>query len=315
MMSGWLLRHLALPRRKIMRISVSLFMTFLLCLLPHLNVLAAEQVAPNRAPVMLANVYHNGIDLKAYWVSEKYDGVRAYWDGKRLLTRGGEVIAPPAWFMAGWPNIAMDGELWAGRGRFAEAVSTVRRQTPDDAAWRTMRFMVFDLPAQGGTFDQRLPVLKSTVAVINLSWVQDVKQSRVDDHRSLQKMLKAITKEGGEGLMLHRGASLYRAERNDDLLKVKLHDDAEARVLAYIPGKGKHAGRLGALLVEMPNAQRFKLGTGFSDAQREQPPALGSVVTYRYRGVNDSGIPRFASFCACAKICKFDQTISLLPIY
>lgn len=260
------------------------------------NAWAAEDRSAVHAPVMLANVYHAGIALEAYWVSEKYDGVRGYWDGRRLLTRGGEVISPPAWFIAGWPNTPMDGELWAGRGGFSVAVSTVRRQTPDDAAWRKMRFMVFDLPAQEGTFDQRLPVLKSTLAAIKLPWVQAVKQSKVDDHRSLQKMLNAITKEGGEGLMLHRGASLYRAQRNDDLLKVKLHDDAEARVLGYIQGKGKYADRLGALLVEMPNGQRFKLGTGFSDAEREQPPALGSLVTYRYRGLNDSGIPRFASF-------------------
>lgn len=270
--------------------STVFFILSCFCIAPH--ALAADE----HAPVMLAKVYHPGIDLNSYWVSEKYDGVRGYWDGKRLLTRGGELISPPAWFIAGWPNVPLDGELWAGRGGFADAVSTARRQTPDDAAWRKMRFMVFDVPAQQGTFDQRLPILESTVAAINLPWVQVVKQSKVDDHRTLQKMLKAITKEGGEGLMLHRGASLYRAERNDDLLKLKLHDDAEARVIAYIPGKGKHAGRLGALLVEMPNGQRFKIGTGFSDAQRVHPPILGSLVTYRYRGVNDSGIPRFASF-------------------
>ena len=271
----------------------SVFLMFLMCV--YANASAAEH-SGRRAPVMLANVYHPGIDLTAYWVSEKYDGVRGYWDGKRLLTRGGEVVTPPTWFIAGWPNTAMDGELWAGRGRFAEAVSTVRRQTPDDTAWRKMRFMVFDLPAHEGTFDQRLPALKSTVVALNLPWVQVVKQSKIDDHRSLQKMLNAITQEGAEGLMLHRGASLYRAERNDDLLKVTLHNDAEARVIATIPGKGKHAGRLGALLVEMPDGQRFKLGTGFSDAQRDQPPLVGSLVTYRHRGVNAGGVPRFASF-------------------
>jgi len=272
------------------------FSLFFFCFIVHTNSFAAEAIESQRAPVMLANVYHPGIDLSVYWVSEKYDGIRGYWDGKRLLTRGGEEVYPPAWFIAGWPNVALDGELWAGRGGFSDAVSTARRQTPDDAAWRKIRFMVFDVPTQQGTFDQRLPILKSTVAAINLPWVQVVKQTKVDGHRALQKMLSAITKEGGEGLMLHRGASLYRAERNDDLLKVKLHDDAEARVIAYIPGKGKHAGLLGALLVEMPNGQRFKLGTGFSDAQRAQPPILGSLVTYRFRGVNDSGIPRFASF-------------------
>lgn len=249
-----------------------------------------------RAPVMLANSYHPGIDLSAYWVSEKYDGLRAYWDGKRLLTRGGEVIQTPVWFVEGWPPVPMDGELWAGRGRFAEAVSTARTQQPDDAAWRKMRFMVFDLPAQDGTFDQRLPVLKRTVAALNKPWVQAVPQYKVQNHTELQKRLHAIVHAGGEGLMLHRGASLYRAERNDDLLKVKLHDDAEAKVIGHLPGKGKHVGRLGALLVETPGGIRFRLGSGLTDAERAEPPAIGSWVTYRYRGFNDSGIPRFASF-------------------
>jgi DNA ligase-1 len=261
------------------------------CVMPSF---AAQDKAT--APVMLANVYHRGIDLNDYWVSEKYDGVRGYWDGEKLLTRGGEPIAAPTWFIAGWPKVPLDGELWVGHGRFSEAVSTVRRQTPDDAAWRNVRFMVFDLPADPGTFDQRLPVLQSIVAKLGLSWVQAVKQSKVRDHHALQLLMQKTVKQGGEGLMLHRGASLYRAERNDDLLKVKPHADAEAKVVAYLPGKGKHLGRVGALLVEMPDGKRFRLGSGLSDMQRETPPAIGTLVTYRYRGLNDSGIPRFASF-------------------
>jgi DNA ligase-1 len=164
-----------------------------------------------------------------------------------------------------------------------------------------MRFMVFDLPAQSGPFTERIPVLNRLLATMAVPWVQPVVQSRVANHQALQVLLAKTVKLGGEGLMLHRGASLYRAQRNDDLLKVKTFDDAEARVIAHIPGKGKYAGLLGALLVEVPAAQgqparRFKLGTGFSDEQRRNPPALGSWVTYRFRGLNDSGIPRFASF-------------------
>jgi DNA ligase-1 len=257
---------------------------------------AAQDGPKISAPVMLANVYHRGIDLNQYWVSEKYDGVRGYWDGQRLLTRGGEPIAVPAWFTAGWPNVPLDGELWAGRGKFSETVSIVRTQKPDDAAWQDVHFMVFDLPAQPGTFDQRLPVLQAIIAKLDVPWVEAVRQIKVRDHRTLQALMQKTVKQGGEGLMLHRGASLYRAERNDDLLKVKPHDDAEARVVAYLPGKGKHQGRVGALLVEMPDGKRFRLGTGLSDAQREAPPPIGTLVTYRYRGINDSGIPRFASF-------------------
>ncbi len=97
-------------------------------------------------------------------------------------------------------------------------------------------------------------------------------------------------------MVLHRGGSLYRGERNNDLLKVKPYDDAEARVVGHVPGKGRHGGRLGALLVETPEGKRFKLGTGLTDAERENPPPVGSWVTYRYNGVNPSGLPRFARF-------------------
>lgn len=260
--------------------------------------LSAAEVAP---PLMLAKVYHAGVSLPDYWVSEKLDGVRGYWDGEKLLTRGGERMAVPAWFTAGWPKVPMDGELWAGRGQFAKAVSTVRQQAPDDAAWRAMRFMVFDLPTQGGPFTERIPALNGLVSRIDQPWVQAVAQFKLASHQALQSLLAQTVKQGGEGLMLHRGASLYKGQRTDDLLKVKTHEDMEARVIAHIPGKGKYAGVLGALLVEMPGVdgkpgQRFKLGTGFSDEQRQSPPALGSTVTYRFRGLNDSDIPRFASF-------------------
>lgn len=263
---------------------------------------SALPVAAGGSPgLMLANVYHPGVTLQDYWVSEKYDGVRAFWDGEKLLTRGGERITPPEWFTAGWPREPMDGELWAGRGLFSKAVSTVRQHAADDASWRAMRFMVFDLPAQSGSFTERIPVLSGLVSRIDQPWVQAVAQFRVTSHAELQRLLAKTVRLGGEGLMLHRGASIYLGKRSDDLLKVKTHEDTEARVVAHIPGRGKYAGMMGALLVEMPGAAgkpglQFKLGTGFSDQQRRNPPPLGSTITYRYRGANDSGVPRFASF-------------------
>jgi len=255
---------------------------------------AAEFAAP---PVMLANVYRGEVALADYWVSEKLDGVRGYWDGEKLLTRGGELIAAPAWFVADWPKVPLDGELWVGRGQFSSAVSTVRQKTPDDAAWRRLRFMLFDLPAHPGAFDERNAALQAVVAQIGQPWVRQVEQFKVATPAALQALLSRTLRQGGEGLMLHRGSSLYRAERNDDLLKLKPYRDAEARVVAHLPGKGKHAGVLGALAVESPHGLRFRLGSGLTDADRRNPPPLGSWVTYRYTGSNEkTGIPRFARF-------------------
>lgn len=245
---------------------------------------------------MLAGVYSAETALAGYWVSEKYDGVRSLWNGHQLLTRGGEVVHAPDWFTAGWPAVPMDGELWAGRGRFSHAVSTVRQQIPDDTAWRAMRFMVFDLPSFPGPFSARLPAYQALVGGLGQPWVVAVPQWRVATHAALQAQLKKVVHDGAEGLMLHKADADYRGIRSDDLLKVKLHSDAEAKVVAHEPGRGKHAGRLGALWVETPEGVRFKLGTGFSDAQRQNPPAVGSQVTYRFHGLNESGIPRFASF-------------------
>jgi DNA ligase 1 len=273
----------------------------LLLVMAGLTSAPAALAGETRPPLMLPNLYHPGIGLHDYWVSEKYDGVRGYWDGEKLLTRGGQRINAPAWFTAGWPATPLDGELWAGRGQFPQAVSTVRQQTPADAAWRDMRFMVFDLPGETGKFTERLQTLNGLLSSLAVPWVQAVAQTRVTSDAALQTLLHQTVKLGGEGLMLHHGSSLYKGQRNDDLLKVKTHEDAEARVIAHITGKGKYAGQMGALLVELPAegnqpARRFKLGTGFTDAQRQNPPVPGTVVTYRFRGLNDSGLPRFASF-------------------
>lgn len=253
-------------------------------------------LAADAPALMLANVYRPGVDLSAYWLSEKYDGVRGYWDGLRLLTRGGEPVHAPSWFTAGWPTEPMDGELWVGRGRFEETVSTVRQQVPDDTAWQRMHFMVFDLPSHPGVFSERITAYTQRVRALNQPWVQAVAQERISSHAGLIKRLDQMVRAGGEGLMLHRGDALYRALRNNDLLKVKTHEDAEARVMAHVPGQGKYMGMLGALLVETAEGQRFRIGSGFSDAQRREPPPLGTLITYRYRGLHGSGLPRFATF-------------------
>lgn len=247
--------------------------------------------------VMLANVYHAGIRLADYRVSEKYDGLRAYWDGRALWTRGGQAIAAPDWFTAGWPAQALDGELWVGRGRFQQATAIALHSPPDAPDWHALKFMLFDLPAHPGDFDARDAALGEVVKEIARPWVVHVEQRTVFDEASLMRRLDEVVQGGGEGLMLHRGGALYRAERNDDLLKLKPYQDADARVTAHLPGKGKYAGQLGALEVETPDGLRFRLGSGLSDAERRDPPPLGSWISYRYSGIHaGSGLPRFARF-------------------
>lgn len=256
--------------------------------------LASEFPPP---PLMLAKVWQEHFDPADFWISEKLDGVRAYWDGTKLLSRGGERIHAPAWFTAGWPAMPMDGELWIGRGLFSATVSTIRKKAPDDSAWQQVSYMLFDLPAHPGIFSQRLHALQRHATALNRPWLQVVEQRRLSSRKAVNDWLQQIVGNGGEGLMLHRADAPYRGERNNDLLKLKPFEDGEAKVIAHLPGQGKYQGSLGALLVETPSGQRFKLGSGLSDSERQQPPAVGSWVTYRFNGRNeDSGLPRFARF-------------------
>ncbi|BDU55655.1 MULTISPECIES: DNA ligase [unclassified Limnohabitans] len=262
-----------------------------------LGSLASLPALATQPPAMwLANLYQGNEKLTDYWVSEKYDGIRGYWDGRQLLSRSGKALNPPNWFVQTWPTQPFEGELWAGLGQFEQAASVIQQKQASDSAWRAMRFMIFDAHTPTQAFAERIVRYQNIVKQIGKPWVQAVTQSQVPSHAALKAMLSKTVQAGGEGLVLHLGSSLYQSGRNSDVLKVKLHADAEAKVVSHEAGQGKHAQRLGALWVETPQGLRFKLGTGYTDAQRENPPDVGQWVTYRYRGLTDQGVPRFASF-------------------
>jgi len=259
---------------------------------------ASQHISNSSGPpaLWLANPYLGHENLAYYWVSEKYDGIRGYWDGRQLLSRSGKALNPPTWFVQGWPTRSFEGELWAGLGQFEQAASVIQQKQASDEEWRTLRFMVFDTPRPNKPFTERIDLYQAMVKEIGKPWVQAVTQSQIQSHSALKTLLQTTVQTGGEGLVLHRANSIYLSGRNSDVLRVKLHEDAEAKVVGYESGQGKNAQRTGALSVQTPQGLRFKLGTGLSDAQRENPPAAGQWITYRYRGLTDKGVPRFASF-------------------
>ena len=245
---------------------------------------------------LLANVLGRHIDPACYLVSEKYDGVRGLWDGQTLRFRSGRTVPAPAWFTERLPRQPLDGELWLGRRRFDELSGLVRRRTPDDTGWRGLRYMVFELPGAGGTFAERVARIAALVQATGWAPLVAAPQSPVADRDALQRRLAHTVAEGGEGLMLHLASAPCSSGRSDVLVKLKPHRDAEATVVAHHAGQGKYAGLLGALEVRTPEDRRFLIGSGLSDAQRRTPPPIGSVVTYRYCDLTNSGLPRFASF-------------------
>jgi DNA ligase-1 len=246
-------------------------------------------------PLLLANVWKPSIDPTGWWMSEKYDGLRGYWDGEKLWSRKGNLIHAPDYFLAELPrDIALDGELWIGYGKFEETISIVRSETPDDR-WRLIHYMVFDAPQAPGTFEQRMQFLRATLSQEN-RFVRIVAQERCKGAAQLIAERDRVVREGGEGLMLRQPESVYEPRRSPTLLKVKPFDDAEATVIAHELGNGKYAGKLGALRVRTDDGKEFSIGTGLTDAERDSPPPIGTVITYRFRGLTAKGLPRFPSY-------------------
>jgi DNA ligase 1 len=274
-----------------------LYFTFIILFFVSLTVNAtlADNLA-NIPPLLMANNFHQQISLDEYWVSEKYDGVRAYWNGKQLVSRNGHAFTAPEWFTRDFPSEPLDGELWLARSSFDELSGIARTDNALNEDWKKLQYMVFDAPANPQPFDQRLQHLQQLLGNTKSPYIQCVKQWKVDNMQQLQQQLQAVVDDGGEGLMLHRGSSFYKAERSDDLLKLKLFDDAEAVVVRHIPGKGKFREMMGSMEVVTRDGQHFRIGTGFSDADRQNPPAKGSTITYRFNGLTRKGLPRFPRF-------------------
>lgn len=252
--------------------------------------------ATNKPELLLAQNYQDHIDVKQYWVSEKLDGVRAYWDGKQLISRGGNIIAAPGWFTEGFPAQPLDGELWFTRQQFEHILSIVSKQQPISSEWQQLRYYIFELPGAAGTFTERVDAMQALVQQQNSPYLQAVKQFRVADRAELFALLQQLEQAGAEGLMLHHQDALYKTGRSSDLLKLKSYQDTEATVIGYRPGKGKYQGMVGALIVRTPEGLEFAIGSGLTDALRQTPPAIGIEITYRYNGYTSNGIPRFARF-------------------
>lgn len=255
--------------------------------------LYAKDALPRLA---LAKHFKNEMQSSSYWVSEKLDGIRCYWNGEELLTRNGNTIYAPDWFTDPLPNVELDGELWIGRGSYQLLTRIALDKKPNLKLWEQVSFQVFDLPASDAPFELRQKQLKHIINNSPVLHVKLVKQKKMNSLPSIQTYLEKMVNSGAEGLMLRTPDSPYQAGRTNHLLKMKLRKDAEARVIAYQSGRGKFKDMMGAIWVEMEDGTLFKIGTGFSDQERKNPPAIGSDITYSYQGYTEKGLPRFASF-------------------
>ena len=231
-------------------------------------------------------------DVRGWAMSEKLDGVRAFWNGKQLLSRNGYAFTPSPGFTRDFPPFALDGELYSSREQFERISAAVRSSKGD---WSTLKLHVFDVPHAQGNLYQRLAVLQEWLKAHPQANIVCIAQHEVRNFAQVQAFLRQIEAGGGEGVMLRDPNAAYAAGRSNQLLKLKSHQDAECTVTAHHAGKGKYTGKLGAFTCRNEYGE-FRIGSGLSDADRGNPPPVGTVITYRYRGFTAKSLPRFPTY-------------------
>lgn len=273
------------------------FLIFVLMLFASASAWAKDAPTKSSAPaILLANVLSDEIDVTQYLVSEKFDGVRAIWDGRVLKFRSGRIVNAPTWFIAKLPPQSLDGELWLARGKFEQLSGIVRKNEPVDEEWRQLKYMIFELPDAPGTFTERAQRIRDIVNAAKFPQLVAVTQAPIASRAALEKKFDDMVRDHAEGLMLHLANAPYSTGRSDALLKLKPLLDTEAKVVEHLPGRGKYKNMMGALRVEMPDGRRFNIGTGFTDSVRQNPPPVGTIITYTYPGLTKTGLPRFAVY-------------------
>ncbi|OEU72724.1 MAG: DNA ligase [Desulfuromonadales bacterium C00003068] len=244
---------------------------------------------------MLPKIYSQNQDVVGWWMSEKLDGVRGYWDGEQLWSKNGKIFHPPAQFTQQLPPFPLEGELWGGRGTFERTAATILRQQPH-AGWFELKFAIFDVPHGDKSFRERITLAEEWFQQHPSSYAFVIEQIPITSEDHLQQQQQRISQLGGEGLIVRNPNTHYSAGRSGSICKIKPYQDDEAIIIAHLGGQGKNTGYLGSLLVQKADGITFKIGTGFSRSERENPPPIGATITFKYNGLYSSGIPKFPVF-------------------
>lgn len=262
--------------------------------------LVSSLLYAKKPELFLLKNYKDDINVTNWYMSEKLDGVRAYWNGKKLISRSGKVFNVPKFFIKDFPPFKLDGELWTKRGDFSNIVSIVNKKKPHHG-WKVLTYNIFEVPSAKGTLTQRLQTIKNYLKTNPNKYIRAIKQIKVKSNNHLKEFQIVIENKGGEGLVVRNSSLAYYTGRDKNSLKVKSFIDDECTIVGYSKGKGKYDGQIGSLSCRMKNNQVIKIGSGLSDNQRQFPPKIDDIITFKYYGLTAKGNPRFPIFMRVSK--------------
>lgn len=252
----------------------------------------------NALDIQKAKIYEeNKQNIKNWYMSEKLDGIRAYWNGKELLSKNGNKLYAPLWFIKDFPSFELDGELWTKRNDFETIQNIVLDKTPSKE-WEKITYNIFEVPNTKGIFSKRLEKIESYLKEKPNKYLKVIPQIICKDETHLSEYLNELLQKKAEGIILKNPNMEYEKGRTNNLLKVKTFFDDEATVIGHNFNKEK---KFKSLILKLKNGIIFNLGGGFSDKQRESPPKIGEIVSFKYYGFTKNGKPKFASFLRIRK--------------
>jgi ATP-dependent DNA ligase len=257
------------------------------------------------------------VDPTGWWFSEKYDGVRAVWTSKQLLTRNGKVINAPEPFLSKLPkDMALDGELYMGRQKFNQVQSIASKLQPDLEVWGKIKYLIYDLPDTNLLFEDRIKLLNDKLK--SVPQVEVVKHVRLQSLADLIEKHRELVKDAAEGSMIRKPQSEYLYGHSYYLLKFKsqldekgelIHVlDDDAVILGYTVSTAKTTeGCLGSFQVEwkdkakFPKNPKFSVGTGLLKIQKcgeyQKNFPIGTVIVVNYTElIEKTQAPRFPRF-------------------
>lgn len=235
-------------------------------------------------------------EINGWLMSEKLDGIRAYWDGKDLYTKNGNKINAPKWFTKDFPNFELDGELWTKRNNF-ENIQNIVLDTNPSESWKQITYNIFEVPNVRGNFKERLEKIDIYLKNKPNKNIKIIPQIVCINKKHLDSYLEELINKKAEGIIIKNPNIEYFTGRSDEILKVKKFEDDEGEVI----GHNYKDKKFKSLIVKQKNEIIFNLGGGFSDKERLNPPRIGDKVTYKYYGFTKYGKPKFASFLRVRK--------------
>jgi len=252
----------------------------------------------NATELQKAKTYDNKRhNIDGWMMSEKLDGIRAYWNKKELLSKNGNKIHAPSWFIKSLPNFELDGELWTKRDDFENIQNIILDKNPSEK-WKEITYNIFEVPNEKGNFQERLKKLKLWLDNNPTTFLKIIPQTICKNKEHLNEYLEKLILLKAEGVIVKNPKLPYFEGRSSNILKVKKFHDMEGEIIGFNYNNNK----LKSLIVKLKNGIVFNLGGGFTNKQRlNHNFKISDMVTFKYYSFTKYGKPKFASFLRVRK--------------